>query len=299
MNSFLRFVLGSALLLPSASLLSADALEIYSVPDGEFTHPTFEVTVNGEPVPVIQSGHRSDGSITLNDARNYAHFSFEGEVEIEVTGLSDYDYTLFPSQFGITPTVDDGERLVFNLDRPRYIILDPGSAADNRTGEALFIFADPIDPRMPNPEAPDVLAFTDYTGGSGLQGALNEVASRDELNTLYLPPGLYANSGVLDIPSNVTLYLAGGAKIDRGLIRFRNVENAHVRGRGVLEFGRSNLNDYSFGIAGVHSQNVSVHGVIARTASNWNTVIRKSSDIDILYLKVLNTVRFSQLCSCG
>lgn len=269
----------ACLFLIVAGPLAASVVEIYPVPPGEILSERFSVTVNGEPVPVIESGHPL--------ARSYAHFSFEGTVEIEVTGLEAHSYRLSPSQFGLTPTVDDGSRIVFTLDRPRYIVVDPGG--NNPVGDSLFIFADPIDPRMPNPNAPDVLDFTTYTGGGGLQGALNEVAAREELNTLFLSPGLYENSGVLDIPSNVTLYLAGGAKIDRGLIRFRNVENAHVRGRGVLEFGRSGANNFSFGIFGTDSHNISVHGVIARTASNWNTVIRYSSEIDILYLKVINT----------
>ncbi len=279
-HAFPRLAAAAAcIFLIDSGPLAASVVEVYPVPPGEILSERFSVKVNGETVPVIESGHPL--------ARTYAHFSFEGTVEIEVTGLEAHNYSLSPSQFGLTPTVDDGSRMVFTLDRPRYIVVDPG--ANNPVGDALFLFADPIDPRMPDPNAPDVLDFTSHTGGGGLQGALNEVAARAELNTLFLPPGLYENSGVLDIPSNVTLYLAGGAKIDRGLIRFRNVENAHVRGRGILEFGRSGANNFSFGIFGTDSHNISVHGVIARTASNWNTVIRYSSEIDILYLKVINT----------
>ena len=265
----------------AAASLSAATVEIYDVPPTEVLNTQFTVTVNGQPVPVIESGHRNYPT-DQSGRRVYAHFSFEGTVEIEVTGLDGHN--LRPLEFGIVPSVHTSDRIVFTLDRPRYMILTRHS---NTVEDALFLFADPIDPRAPNPDAPEVLNYANFTGS--INAALMEVAKREELDVLYVPPGTWPSGGVIDIPSNVTLYLDGGAKITNGLLRFRNVENAHVRGRGVLDFNRDGRNDFGFGIAGVDSQNISVHGVIARSANNWNTAIRHSRGIDILYLKVLNT----------
>jgi hypothetical protein len=279
-RSHFPFLLLAALAMAVASL-SAATVEIYDVPPTEVLNTQFTVTVNGQPVSVIESGHRNYPT-DQSGRRVYAHFSFEGTVEIEVTGLDGHN--LLPAEFGIVPSVHTSERIVFTLDRPRYMILTRHS---NTVEDALFLFADPIDPRAPNPDAPEVLNYADFTGS--INAALMEVAKREELDVLYIPPGTWPSGGVIDIPSNVTLYLAGGAKITNGLLRFRNVENAHVRGRGVLDFNRDGRNDFGFGIAGVDSQNISVHGVIARSANNWNTAIRHSRGIDILYLKVLNT----------
>lgn len=277
----ISFLLLPSLLALAALPLTAATVEIYDVPPTEVLNTQFTVTVNGQPVPVIESGHRNYPT-DQSGRRVYAHFSFEGTVEIEVTGLDGHN--LRPLEFGIVPSVHTSERIVFTLDRPRYMILTRHS---NTVEDALFLFADPIDPRAPHPDAPEVLNYADFTGS--INAALMEVAKREELDVLYIPPGTWPSGGVIDIPSNVTLYLAGGAKITNGLLRFRNVENAHVRGRGVLDFNRDGRNDFGFGIAGVDSQNISVHGVIARSANNWNTAIRHSRGIDILYLKVLNT----------
>ena len=279
-RSHFPFLLLAALAIAAASL-SAATVEIYDVPPTEVLNTQFTVTVNGQPVPVIESGHRNYPT-DQSGRRVYAHFSFEGTVEIEVTGLDGHN--LRPLEFGIVPSVHTSDRIVFTLDRPRYMILTRHS---NTVEDALFLFADPIDPRAPNPDAPEVLNYANFTGS--INAALMEVAKREELDVLYVPPGTWPSGGVIDIPSNVTLYLDGGAKITNGLLRFRNVENANVRGRGVLDFNRDGRNDFGFGIAGVDSQNISVHGVIARSANNWNTAIRHSRGIDILYLKVLNT----------
>lgn len=266
----------------AAASLSAATVEIYDVPPTEVLNTQFTVTVNGQPVPVIESGHRNYPT-DQSGRRVYAHFSFEGTVEIEVTGLDGHN--LRPLEFGIVPSVHTSDRIVFTLDRPRYMILTRHS---NTVEDALFLFADPIDPRAPNPDAPEVLNYAEFTGS--INAALLEVATREELDVLYVPPGTWPSGGVIDIPSNVTLYLAGGAKITNGLLRFRNVQNSQLRGRGVLEFNRNQGNDYRFGIYAVNCQNIRIEGIIARTAHNFNTVAHLSDGVDILYLKVLNSV---------
>lgn len=277
-------VLFSVVFLLVALGLRADpVVEIYSVPPTEVVNTDYTVKVNGQAVPVIESGHVGDPS-DPSGRRVYAHFSFSGEVEIEVTGLN--NHALLPEEFGIVTSEQTSDRIVFTIDRPRYMILSRKDSGGT-TEDALFLFADPIDPRAPNPAAPEVLNYTDFTGS--ISAAIIEVANRQDLDVLYIPPGTYENQGVIDMQSDMTLYVAGGAKINNGVVRFKDVENAQLRGRGVLEFDRSGSNDFSFGIYTMRSHHIRIEGLIARTASNWNTVPRRSTHVEILYLKALNS----------
>ena len=277
----------SALCLLAPMVGHADPqIEIYPVPETEILNEQFSVKVNGQPVPVIEFGHHDYPNDPKKDRRIYAHFSFEGTVEIEVTGLD--GHKLLPEHFGMDPSVLTDDRAVFTIEQPRYLVfsrqhLDPSG---NSVFDALFIFADPIDSRKPRPDAPEVLNYADFEGT--LNEALSAVGTAEELDILYIPPGTFYTDRALEIPSHVTLYLAGGAKIINANVRIEHAEHVKVRGRGVLEINRKRDNNYKNGIHIDYSEHITLEGVISRNAGSWNTNAFNSRHVEMLYLKVMN-----------
>jgi hypothetical protein len=275
-----------AALAMGALTLSASTVEIYSVPETEIINAQFTVTVNGQPVPVIEFGHLDYPNDPIRDRRIYAHFSFEGTVEIEVNGLDGHQL-LVPEDYGIVPTVQTEDRIVFTIDRPRYLVLSGGKPEGyySRMENALFIFADPIDPRAPNPDAPNVLNYADFNGT--INQALEKVGSSPWLDVLYIPPGSWYTDRHLNIPSHTTLYLAGGAKIINATVIIKHREHVSLRGRGVLELNRQMGNDYNNGVHIDYSEHIMLDGLISRNNAAWNTNAFRSNHVDIRYWKVM------------
>jgi hypothetical protein len=240
----------------------------YPVASGETLNTQFTVKANGIPVPVV------------DEVRTYCHFSFGGEVEIEVTGLA--GHTISPVDYGIVPSFDDGSRMVFTLDRPRYLVLHAGGTNE------LIIFADPLEVDPPQPTDLNVIDFSTWTGS--LQEALDRVSADPFHDIVYVGPGTYGLSTNLKLPSNSALYLAGGAKLNftSGGIQFDQVDNVKLYGRGLIEYNENGGAYKGFGIWTSFATNLEISGIISRNSSNWNVLLEDSDTIDVTYFKVLN-----------
>jgi hypothetical protein len=243
-------------------------VETYPVAAGETLNTQFTVTANGIPVPVV------------DEVRTYCHFSFDGEVEIEVTGLD--GHTLSPIDYGIVPTVNDGSRMVFTLDRPRYLVLHKGGTNE------LVIFADPFEVDPPQPDDLNVIDFSTWTGS--LQEALDRVAIDPLYDVVHVGPGQVSLSSNLRLPSNSALYLAGGAKLNftSGGIQVVNADHVKLFGRGLIEYNENAAAYKGFGIWTSFATYLEISGIISRNSSNWNVLVEDSEEVDITYFKVLN-----------
>ncbi|MBL9213834.1 MAG: hypothetical protein JNG83_00010 [Opitutaceae bacterium] len=172
-----------------------------------------------EPVPASARAEaspvfrlRADGQPVFAEKfkdMHYAWFSFSGRaaIEVEVNGPIQ-SFAVSPRAAAI-PARAEGSVLRLELDRPRQLVITVN-------GERLFVFADALDESAPRPGAPGVTSVGDLgidaTGATletaRLQAAIDRVAA--ERGTLYFPPGVYL-TGTLELKSNLTLYLAGGA----------------------------------------------------------------------------------------
>jgi len=258
------------------SPLVAGEVEIYPVPETETVSSTFLVKVNGQTVPVIYQ--------STSPRMSYAHFSFSGTVEIEVSGLS--GHTISPEALGITPDFDDGSTMRFTLTEPRYLLLQNNYDLNS----LLAIWADPIDENPVNPDAAGVLAVTPQS--MPLQQAVNKVALDPELHTVYVGPGYYPIDG-LQIFSNMTVYLAGGALLGSGGVINGSRTNvsgsvAVIDNENVRILGRSKIR----GVVGnypalycLRAKNVVVDGLIL-TFGGWNVQIRDCDGVDVRRIKI-------------
>ena len=144
---------------------------------------------------------------------HYAYFTQAGTQEVTIRTADPV------SKFNISPHSTriaghaDGTALRFKLDQPRYLVVTVND------GAKLFLFAEPpADPAAPQPGQPGVTSVADLgidnTGQkletAKLQQAIDQVAAKG--GTLYFPRGIYL-TGMLSLKSNLTLYLAEGARI--------------------------------------------------------------------------------------
>jgi hypothetical protein len=177
---------------------------------------------------------------------SYVYFAFAGIANIEITAKENIKkYTLSPKRYNLKST-NNGNKISFSIAVPRKIILHQVNALE----EKLFIFADPLEDSPPALGQPNVKNIIDYgvhrTGKSDatkiIQQAVNDVSAK--LGVLYFPPGIYKIKQ-LNLKSNMTIYLAGGAVLEatkeinpsygQGLISIENVNNVKIMGRGTIK----------------------------------------------------------------
>ncbi|HSC39524.1 MAG TPA: glycosyl hydrolase family 28 protein, partial [Chitinophagaceae bacterium] len=100
-------------------------------------------------------------------------------------------------------------------------------------------------------------------------------------NTLYFGPGLHVlKDGRLQVPSNTTVYVAGGAFV-KGRILFDSVHNARLLGYGIVDPSANG------GIIIEKSKNIDVEGVISSKCFTGG-----SSDVRIKNVKAISAFKW-------
>jgi hypothetical protein len=156
-----------------------------------------------------------------------AYFDFGDPVEISVTyNNGPVSHTAIrPVSYNIKPTLQ-GNTTIFSLYKPSNIIVQ----VNDNIFDCLHLFTNKLE---------------------------NNIPSANDTDVIYFGPGLHSVSGgELVVPSNKTVYVAGGGALTFKLL-FLNVSNAGVRGRGIVH-----------GSTIVQSSDIFVDGVIAITAGN-------------------------------
>lgn len=156
-----------------------------------------------------------------------ASFDFSGKVEVAVTSNkgSITKAKIRPLSYGIQPKIN-GNTLVFTLSNPANLSVE----INDDIFHNLHLFANPIERKPPNPKDPNVIYF-----GPGIHEIPNQR---------------------LQVPSNKTIYLAGGAVL-KGQIALDSVSNVNILGRGMVD------QEIRLGIHIANSKNVNVEGVFA------------------------------------
>lgn len=156
-----------------------------------------------------------------------AYFDFSGTVEVSVTSNKGAinKARIRPLSYGIEPKIN-GNTLSFSLLNPANLSVE----INDDIFHNLHLFANPIEKNKPNPKDP---------------------------NVIYFEPGIHEiPNQILKVPSNKTVYLAGGAVL-RGQIALDSVSNVNIQGRGIVD------QEIRLGIHIANSKNVNVEGVFA------------------------------------
>jgi hypothetical protein len=258
-----------------AEVAPASNLIVYPAPEGSRLNPDFTVKVrtpdgNWQDVASylvnVDEVTATDHSIRKS---SMAYFDFSGSVDISVTyhGGAIQKARVRPLSYGITPEVKD-ETIAFSLTKPRNLSVEVnGDIFGN-----LQLFANPIETSRPDP-------------GSA--------------NVIYFAPGIHIiPDGTLRVPSNKTVYLAGGG-IVVGNILCDDVENVLITGRGMIDQGGGGLriaNSRNIKVSGIFgrqfftggSQNVTIENVKCISSGRWGDGMDVICGQDVLIDGVFN-----------
>ena len=246
----LAIVLLSFIAAPGAQA----AVKLYPAPAGADLSAQFSVKVNGMPVSVYK-GLRSNPILNYS----FAYFDFSGPVTVEVTMTSKFTTTpiIRPTSKGIN-YIRNGNVISFTLSNPVNLSIEPsnGNIVD---APPLLLFANPMEIAPP-------------TGSSS--------------TVKYYGPGIH-NTGQINLTSNQTLYIAGGAVVNGQVYASGN--NIKIRGRGILD-----SKNWAFAAAGMllrfdNVTNSSVEGIIAKDSATWTFRLLQSSNITVDNLKIIST----------
>jgi hypothetical protein len=232
----------------------------YPAPEGEPRSPDYAVEVNGKPVDVYIARVNEFPHDKLDFGGNYSfvQFDFAGTVKISIraVGRNLDRLKIQPASAGVKFSVKGKDTIVLALERPCRLSIEP----DGRR-RPLLLFANPIEENAPKPGDP---------------------------NVLYYGPGLHRPAGgSIEVKSNQTLYVAGGAIIE-GAIFSESSENVSIRGRGIISG-----NPWPWGkgprrhMMSLRScRNVTVEGIILRGPWSWTLVPTGCENVSITNVKI-------------
>lgn len=230
---------------------------------------------------------------------HYAHFAFSGRCEVTVSVTPSighrnlkyiHKHSISPKRYGVRAKVELNT-LTFTLSRPTKLVIQVNEY------ERLLIFADPIDnkaPKLGGKGVVNVMDFVSDNEGKALQtrNIAAAVKATPSGGTLYFPAGIYL-TGTIDLKSNMTLYLAGGALVKgstngadypenkefwhwarHALVRITGARNVRIAGYGTLDGSGSILRAMQIGphiIVPGDCKDIVIEGIIARDPATQNT----------------------------
>jgi len=194
-----------------------------------------------------------------------AWFDFEGTVTVTVT-VNDTNIgnaLVRPLAHGVVPQVA-GNVITFQLTHHGPFVLEYIRAGESRAyRNALHIFTNAPEQ---NPVDPNNLP-ADY---------------------LYIGPGVWY-AGAISLSSNETLYIAGGAVV-YGYVRFGDVDNVTVRGRGIISgeiFHRRSDPEFTLPIEFQRSSNVTIQDISIIDPAGWAITVMDSEDVEINNVNII------------
>lgn len=245
------------LILFMASQLANGQVLVYPAPAGSLLNADYSVRVRqvGEdwhslPVYLANVANNTDNPGQMKSEKSaFAYFDFSGKTEVEVRTNH-----LQPKSVSIRPLAYStfrikGNVIAFMLNGPKNISVE----VDGDIFHNLQLFAGPLPDTAPR---------------------LNDTS------VVFFGPGIH-EAGLIRIPSNKTVYIAGGA-IVRGSFKMDHVGHVKICGSGIIEHGEPI--DISF------SHDIVVDGVIMLNPVHNSVEIGASEQVIIRGLKSFSAV---------
>lgn len=229
----------------------------YPAPEGEPRSPDYEVWAGEQSVDVYPARTLdppfADREWDFGGPYAFANFDLAGEVQVRIRSPRSLAQTVVrPASAEVTQELLDEHTLLLRFPGPRKVSVEP----DGKRGP-LLLFANPIESDPPAP------------GDAGVK---------------WFGPGIH-DVGRLELRSDETLYLAGGAVLKGGIIA--QGQNIRILGRGILDGS-----DYEWRkgptphVISIRCTNVDVSGITIRGASHWTVVPMHSRNVTIRNVKI-------------
>jgi len=253
----------------------------YAAPEGAVGHTDFSVkvrAVGGEWHNLFTYQVRVD----MHDVReaSMATFDFEGCVEVEITynrePLREAKIRPLARHSGYSA---EGNTISFRLDRPCHLSIEVNGDRFHN----LHLFSNSFEEAAPDPESSDVWVIEPG------HYAVNEKVKHRQESTIYFGPGMHQfEDGLFMVPSNKTIYLAGGAVIVGSLI-CEHVENVQIRGRGIIYLRDIEKTTYWRSVQIDFSRNITVEDIISIDPPHYSIHLGQSENVHIRNFKSFST----------
>jgi hypothetical protein len=234
----------------------------YSAPQGERLSLDYKVETDGHPVDVYAAKVNEFPHDKLDFGGDYSfvQFDFSGTIQVRIYAPNrSLEHTVVRAVSKPVPfTLIDPHTIIVTLLQP--CLLSVESEGKRRP---LLVFANPLEENVPRPGDP---------------------------NVVYFGPGVHRpQGGIIEVKSNQTLYIAGGAVVE-GAIVADGAENVIIRGRGILS---GNAWRWAKGpspqmVTLRKCRNVTVEGLILRGSWAWTLVPIACEDVRITNTKICN-----------
>jgi len=185
----------------------------------------------------------------------FAYFSFEGKADIKITFLAPvYSFDIRPLNRNIKGELYRNQ-IQFSLDKPENLSIE----INKNLKRPLFLFANPLETNVPD---------------------------RNDKNVIFFEAGKIHYPGQVNIKSNQTVYIEGGA-IVRGHFMTDKCKDIQILGRGIL--------DNSQYLKGSHRpveinecENVWIDGIILTESRHWSCASHASRNVTYNNLKIVS-----------
>lgn len=239
---------------------AAGKVVLYPGPPGFTAAADRQVTADGQAVFVYETVVNFNRAYSLTptlEKTPVAYFDFSGSAEVKVIapGVTIASAVLRPASYGVQPAIN-GNSVTFTLTKPGKLTLELNGDAHR----ALHLFADSIEA---------------------------DPAHQGDANVRYFGPGVH-DAGEMTLGSGQTIYIAGGAVV-YGAIRGGGINNATIRGRGILHGGRIARDNGWQNLINIHSgsSNINVNGIILFDSPTWNFNIRQTNGMHVDDVKII------------
>jgi hypothetical protein len=254
--------LGAAALLAPCGYAQTTRVVTYPVPAGEAPAADYVVHVNGQRAEALTAAVGrpwADAPYDFGRAYAFVQFDFSGSVTVKIHSAGrDLEHAAMRGlSRDLKRTVLDRNTIAITLAGPCQLSVEPDGKKS-----PLLIFANELEKDPPGKNDPGVI---------------------------YFGPGIHRpESGVVELKSNQTLYLAGGAILEAN-VHAQDAENVAIRGRGVLSGNRWEWRKgpgWSIGLR--NCRNVTIEGIVVRGAPHWTIVPSGCDHVTIANVKICN-----------
>jgi hypothetical protein len=241
----------------------------WPAPAGEALSEHYEVTVEGQPVPVyacrvsampfnqVWPGYQRP--LDQTELAGFACWDMTDYVQVVVQSRRPVESVVVrPMSLGIRPAVE-ANRIAFSLTRPGPVIVEV-----NGPHHALHLFASPPEKDAPAPDA------------SGVR---------------YFGPGVH-RVGKIELKSNETVYIAGGAVV-YGSLNAHGASGIRIAGRGILDVSPYPRGEGGGAVRLSDCSDVTVEGIVMRDPDVWCCSLFGCRNMMVANVKLVGLWRYN------
>lgn len=265
--------------LTACSQKAVEKVKVYPAPEGIELSKTFNVSVEGQNVPVYTSKIPPDNPIPrLNPNRgdyglaSIAFFDMNESVTVSVNYTEKVNSVkILPTSYGIKPKFE-GNTITFEIDQPGHVTVE----VNDDWHESLHISANPFEENIPDPNDPNVIYF-----GPGIHNVSQVTISDNQ--TIYIAGGAYIRCGVPEKEEEIEV---------RGHLRKKPTfilegKNVAIRGRGIIDQSAIPKKIRRYTILAHKAKEVTIEGVTVFDPSHWTIPIQSCDNVHVDNIKII------------